>query len=268
MIMEALQFLVELGAEKTKEIFEGDGVEHHLINGKLEELDRPLPNRSHTFRTLDGFIDYLQSDHAKKTTINTDDDERGKDVVFVGSDSIRAQLLYQESTANEHRLNLNLEESEEFLALRKLFDGVSQKDLWRMLVTDLTGCINNSLLLAIGQLDVTEKNVQQTRIDTSGIEQREGSNGITILYPAQNGEGELIAPLKVDWDWTGRIWECFNQEAVVHLRLEIELEKNGLKFKFHPSRLELVMSGQRADIVETLRERLPKEQFDVFEGVY
>jgi len=262
---KAIEALLENGEKRCKvvDVFGDHENECKAVydgNGAVELYDFPIKHppvaRDHRFTTLDGLKDYLSSDHCK-------DDG----VIFVSANHVDVDLQYKQHNENAQFVSLRLEPSEEFRALEFLMKGdVGQKDLWRALITTLHGCLDQSLLMTIQQIDFKAAEQDTVKIDVSGITSNAGGRHVEVTYPATGGEGSQTTTLEVDWKWTGRIWECFDREFEIDLRLELDTS-DGLSFTFHPRRLESVMRTARLALVDHIADGLPK-QFTVHEGEY
>jgi hypothetical protein len=223
-------------------------------NGDLELVDfmKEPPARDHGFSSLEGFLEYLNSPHCTHDS----------GVVFVGNDIV-ADLNYRNVVP--HRAGVELKLSAEYMALGMLLDNpLLQKDLWRMLVTQLNGCIAPSLLLAISQIRVKASDESSVKIALTGLSDRQAAASVSVLYPDPSGKCDQTANIPVDWDWTGRLWEPFDHETVIQLRLEVVVA-DGLRFRFHAANIERVQRSERQALVEKIRGALPS-QFTCYEG--
>jgi hypothetical protein len=232
------------GEEETKLILSGPGRE-----SMLKAFKKEAPARRHKFASLAGFVGYLNSKHCE---------EGG--VVFVGPTVAHADLRYQSSA--RHQVDLTLAKAEEFDALTRLGGGVGQKDLWRLLVSKLHGCLPEALLLAVASINVKGAIAANVEIEHTGLSQGGTSEQIVVNM------GTSQAPVNVNWQWKGRIWECFDREFTVDLRLEIAMEDAAPKFTFHAQRLETVLREAREALVAELETTITAGRFLVFEGTY
>lgn len=261
MLKEAIDRLLEIATravpvgtpiyEDSTKIVLGMQTTQELV---IKEISKPVMTRGHSFSTLEGFLDYLNSAHTEK--------DHG--IIFVGEKLVRANLRYDQAIEH-HNVMLELEESDELTALRKLFEGVYQKNLWRMLITDLDGHIDDDLLLSIAQLSMASKAESEAVIDATGIVAGSQSNQVAIMFKSKNDASER-ANLRVDWIFHGRMWACFKREYDVRLRLELDATSSGLRFIFHARGLEDVLSAARADLVSEIDTKIPKDRFTVHEG--
>lgn len=212
--------------------------------GEVEWYNNPPLQFSHDMNSLADFTAFLNSKHSG---------ENG--CVFVSEHSVLADLNYQEPGERECRLPLVC--SEEFLALKEMEQGVGQKRLWALLVTKLTGCVEDALLLSIRNVAIHATKKGEVEIDNTGI--ASGGEGQHVTLSMPGGPAEEI---QVDWTAKVRIWECFDKQYNIQLRLVIDTDE-GLTFTFHRVRLDKVLRQARADLVHALREDVV---FDVFDG--
>lgn len=247
-------------------IYENSKVKVFLASGpdgfKVHTQKLTTFERSHNFVTLEGFADYLNSTHAK--------DDNG--IIFVGPDRVFADLIYglgddERKSVETHTLNLALGESEEFKALRRFFSPINQRDLWKLLITKLDGCIDPKLLLAIGSIRVAAAQEAKAEIDFSGLSSGAKSASVKVNFTTKEGS-QASGPIRVDWTFTGRIWESFANPYVIPLRLELEETDKGIVFTFHPRSLESVLRQARADLVAEISSKVPADRFTVHEGTY
>jgi hypothetical protein len=233
--------------------------------------------RAHSFRSLPGFLEYLNSVYCATIRVhpapnNTDEGAEGAmntievpahGVLFVGVSRVVADLAYGQ-LPNQYAF-LDLAFSEEYQALMRLFNGVSQRELWRLLITSLDGCIDRGLLLSIGQIAIAPAGNNTIRIDDVGVVDQSVREALDITWGA-GAKGDKTATIQTQWTWTGRIFECFALTASIRLRLEVQTSEKGIQFLFHPQRLETVLRDTRESLVADIRSSLPKH-ISVYEGV-
>lgn len=211
----------------------------------------------HAFGTLAGLLDYLQSDIAGN--------EAEPVAVFVNQNDIVAMIDYP--TLPKKSVKISLDDSEEMAALRRLFNPISQKDLWRVLMTDLDGCIPPELAYAISNMDIKIDGDISVKIGPAGAGSKSASEKITVNLPT--GKGDKTVDLSRKWEFKGRMWRCFDREAAIELTLEVHTD-NGVGFQFHPKRLDKVVDENRAALVAEIRKALNanevESRFLVFEG--
>lgn len=215
---------------------------------------KPPVCRDHQVTTLPSFAGYLA--------------ERAPDangLVWVGEKSVVADLAYL--SQNPQRVTMCLREAEEFEALRKLCSQAwSQRELWRLLVTDLDGCIDRSLALQIRGIRTTGKAETNIEIEPSGLTSGSAGSTIAVTYRDPSGAGAHTAEIADQFDWRGRIWECFGVLFTVGLRLELEVGEKGLTFRFWPRRIETELARARLALVDALRQQVPAG-YTVHEGM-
>ncbi len=264
---EAIQELVAMGSDgrvvevhRTAEMryvlvdkgeaLSGDGGPV-IRNLEVMEFANDVPRRCHQVATLDSLVDLVKWRGPAKDGA----------VVFVDERQVVADLDYEGRI--EDAVVLALKGSEEYVGLQKLCGGLDQKALWRLLVTDLYGCVPSNLAMAVGGIKLKAKGEETIEINALGLVDGSGRSGIEVSF--RDGQtGEHTAQLPCEVTWKGRIWECWEREFEVVLRLEVTNEQ-GLRFTFHPRRLESVLQMARLELVGELRERLG-DGAQVFEG--
>jgi hypothetical protein len=149
--------------------------------------------------------------------------------------------------------------------------GVDQRTLWRLLVTDLADAMDNELFLSVGKIQVAAKRGSDVEIDVSGLSNESSESRIEVRFP-QNAQGDMkSAQIQTDWSWKGRIWECFEREYEIQLRLELKVDE-GLAFHFHARRLQQVLRDARRELVTHVRDEVKTvpefavEHVSVYEG--
>lgn len=253
MTQEALEYLHGSGSEFNVVLDEPAAVTI-AINGATHTIKKEVAKRKHQFKTLGGFIDYMNSSHCKADS----------GVVFVGSGVVLADLKYQVPGA-EHTAALQLEFSEEYNALQKLFKGVGQRELWRLLITSLDGCLPPDLLLQVGSIKIEDSKNVSSKIQNSGLADHAAS--AVMKMSTVDGKGNPMQyEIGLDWTWNGRIWEAFDYQFPIPIRLELDVE--GPKFTFHPRRLETILRDARLLLIGELTKGLSATEgrFTVHEG--
>ena len=262
--MDLKDSIIELitRGENTTKVFDvfddGDAIHKLIVYGagvkpEIRQFEKVAVPRNHTFKSLDGFVDYLNSSHCAED----------KGVLFVGDRAVEANLAY--GTYSQQRISLPLDFSEEFEALISIMRGVEQKGLWRALVSTLKGCIDASLLLAVSQVRVSGTTEKDCKVDITGVQNGTARDAFSVTFQERKDGATTTREIPVDWAWKGRIWECFDSEYEIKLRLEIEATENGLRFLFHPERLKRLMRESRLDLVRSIAAKVP-DQFTVHEG--
>ncbi|MEN6536478.1 MAG: hypothetical protein ABFD89_22675 [Bryobacteraceae bacterium] len=253
MLKEFFDRLREVGAE-PRLVHTDDLKTVFSINGDLKEISIVPPLRGHKFTSLEGLIDYLNSDRSGI----------GTGVVFVGETQILAELAYMER--RRETAGTALRESEEFRGLMELTKGVAQKRLWELLVTVLFDSMNKGLLLQIQNLGVKIEKDGEISIQRSGLTDAKVSAKMTITC-AKAGKADERGEVNLDWTWKGRIWECWDREFEIPLTLELNVDE-GLRFIFHPNRLETRLREARLALAAHLQGKLNSERFRVYEGTF
>lgn len=264
-LKDALEYVVGLNDQQElfQEIFDnGDsmtiGVKDTIGAVTLYDFPKPPLDMKHRFQTLEGLVDFLSSNHAK---------DGG--VVFVGEHSIIADYGYGGHTTK--RATLRLEFSTEMQSLEKLMKGVQHKYLWQLLNAELDGYIDKSLALAVSQVRITGNTEQSVKIFDSGLSDESAQRHVSVVFADSQGKGEHTAELKTEWEWNGRVWECFEDITKIDLRLELMEEavgdgKRKLIYKFYPRRLMQILRDSRQRLVDYLADSLKSKNFLVLEG--
>ena len=260
---EALQYVADLALE-GRNIHEAKDIVYRALknpdgSSHIEEYARDPVPRNHKFEALDGFLNYLKSDHCKD-----------EGVIFVSPDLIFADLEYGEY--GQQNISLALTHSEEYNAFLSIchVDGdnyfMPQKEIWRKLISSLADTIDPAFLLQVQGIGLGQSNKAKFEIDNSGITSTKVAQKVSITVSQENKESKT-APFLIDWEWKGRIWECFNKEYNISFRVEVETDDSGIGFICHPKRKQTVLRRAREDIVDNLIKVVPK-QFKVYEGQY
>lgn len=230
---------------------QGDG------NVEMIQYFKPRAVRSHVFASVDGFVDYLNGPWC----------EGAKGVVFVGLNTVHADLDY--GARDMQRAKLELAPATEYNAFLQLTskEGITQKDLFTLLNSELTGCIDKTLFAAIRQIKLSSRAEHNVEIDVTGIESRGGSDVMTVQI-TEPGKATEQNQLKLDWGWEGRIWECFNDQFKTPLRMQLSTERV-FRFVFHRPGHARVLRDARQQLVEHIRGQLKDAgRFEVYEGAY
>ena len=262
---EAIEYLYEQGKLDTRvlDVHEGAESVHKLIvnsDGKSELKEYPYPpiSRDHVTYSIDDFVKYLKSNHAK---------DGG--VIMVNETDVVADLAYAKHATFLARLPLRF--STEFVALQELFEGVGHKELWSLLISHLDGCIDEALLASLSMIHVSASTVGNTEIESTGVQNASISAKVNILCQSREGADKTPVSMKTDWKFTGRLWEYYDKTCDIDLRMEVDVagkeNEKKLVFKFHPKKLERIKSEMRAALVERLRKDLTgHEKFIVIQG--
>lgn len=228
---------------------------HFAVGGGIQHVPKPKALRGHHFTTTQGYIDYLKSDRAGE----------GKAVVFVDASEVRAELDYMSEL--RQTATLKLAESEEFIALRALISGVNQKTLWRLMLTKLAGCIDVSLMLQTANLNIKATSDSDIQIQATGLENKNQSAQVTVTWTDPKTKGSHSAQVRTDWIWSGRIWQAFDMVFDIALTMEIDTD-SGIKFIFHPNRLDNALEKARLALVDKIKGDLAGKdsRYTVHEG--
>lgn len=248
-------------------------VSRHLIhNGRhakpeVVTIQKELFERNHTFLDLESFLAFLQRPDVGRTGLTAhgkSDDPNQSGLVFVSPDKIEATLLYGHPL--RHKATLPIKDSEEFAAILRLGDGVTQKELWRLLITALDAKVDPALLVQISSIGIRAKDDREFTIRPAGLTQGQARNAL-IVSTLNPTTGEQVSEIRTDWVFHVRLWECFETEYDIPTVLEIVPTDNGLMFLFHPKGLQDILRQARQDLVEEINTALPS-QFKAYCGEY
>lgn len=254
--VEALDRIAEMGAE-FREVLDTPEKKWVVINGELLEIPKPNAAQRHQFTTLEGFCEYLNSNRSGD----------GPCQVFAGSDAVVAELDYMAQLRRTATLGLAF--SEEYVALRKLMQGIAQKELWRALLTTLDGRIDSGLLMQVSDLNIKVESQSSLQIQLGGGQDRKSTDTVRITAPSEDGKGTQTKALQTQWTWVGRIWEAFGIETCIPLTMEVVAGDKAIGFVFHPRNLTTILRDVRAELVSTLRERLAENpRVQIVEGQF
>ena len=267
--IQAIHNLFEDQAGKLTPLPEDSRRQRFLLNngrhGKPEILSikKEIFERAHKFSDLQSFVAFLKRPDAGRTALDTVKDGH-PGLVFVAENYIQASLLYGHPLS--HTASLNIKESEEFQAIRTLSQGVSQKALWRFLVTSLDAKVDPSLLLQISSLGIKSKDDREFTIRSAGLGQGKASNAL-IVSTLNPTTGEQVSEIRTDWGFNVPLWDCFDRSYVIQTVLEIVPTDQGLKFFFHIKSLADILRVARRDLVEDISAELP-DNFAAYCGDY
>ena len=262
MIQEALKYIVGL-SNKVETVFESESAKNVSINGEIKRIEKPIERRYHAFYTLDGFLSYLQS--ARSNPIDRIGQPAPNGIIFVEQEKVVADLDYLSEVPQ--RAVLPLEPSEEFMALMALANGVSQKQLWRLLVTKLADHLPVDLLMQISNITIKKESAEDLEISHGGLGQRGAADKIRISCAGKKVGDSQITDLDTAWVWSGRLWEAISVEVQISLTLEVEADRE-LRFIFHPRQLVGMQRQSLLAIAKKLERELKGDRFTVHEGHY
>lgn len=249
---------VKLHVTETEEIY--------LLTTKqgpvFERFAKIPKHEAHKIETVEGFLDYLKARCPEHDGI-----------VFVNAGSIYSRLHYRQDAninPNDGHVQVPLLFSEEYAALMTICGTpVNQKTLRDLLIGPLASTLDVQLELLISSIRISPSAMHQVQIDTAGIARSESKRSVAITFPLPNGQGATeTKDIPLEWDWQGRIFEAFDKEYDIRLRLDLAYnEETGLKFKFIPRRLDRVLRQARLDLVSDLKGKVPAN-FTVHEGTF
>lgn len=274
MIQQALDWMFQQGLQRAKsEIINArpDAADYLITHGdghtEVVSYAKPV-EYLHSFRTVEGLVGYLNSRHCGGV-------ENG--IVFVGRKKVYANIAYHSNQSQGAFMLLDFAEG--FLGLRRLFDGVGPKDLWRLLVTQMWGTIDPALGADVRAIRIDSGSSNEIEIDDLGIVARDGNQRtLNISYP--DGKELKNKQIRTEYQYEGRIFECMPNVYCITLRVEVLVSNGSLIFKFHPRQFESVMTQARQDIVNALSDGqfdgigqptcapLDPSRWTVHEGVY
>lgn len=249
--VETLNQIVALGAANT--VVHEDSIQISVLaNGVIHTIKKDNPQRGHTFTSLEGFLSYLDSDRSGA----------GPGVIFVGEASVKADLDYLSPVHQSVTLPLSF--SEEYEALNGLMRGIGQKDLWRLLLTKLDGCIPVDLFMQISNIRVANESKADLQIERIGLGKVNAVSAIRVTYTT--GKGSETADVGTEWVYEGRIWESYSKKFQIPLTMEVSTD-GGLKFQFHPRKLETILRQARLELVGDVNAGV-SARFTVHEGKF
>lgn len=225
---------------------------------KIERVWRGPQDIQHSFKTIEGLVDYLKSPHCSEEALPAN----ATPIIMVGSEFINANLA--EGQYNIHTADLVLTASAEWRALQTLERGVGQAKLFDLLANELYGCFDPTLYMTIKQINYKKTEEAQVSIDTFGMKDGSASIVQKISFPGKNGERNSL-DIAEEWEWKGRIWDSWDEEFTVTCRLTMDTS-SGLMFKFTPRRPETVLRKAHLDLVEMIKGQIP-EHMTCHEGV-
>ena len=243
---ETVELLLKTGRD-TENVFNVHENSHDRIllvregtDGALVErvYRKELPGQSFQLSSVASFVQFL----VDRGTASTD--------VWVGPYVVMADL--DRATPQLWMANLLLPPSEEMKALQRLFAGVYQKDLWRLLSTDLFDSFPDSLLMSVSSIRTKKEIGRQVDFSVTGIESSKANQTISVEF--QDGDQRRDVSIGVEWPWTGRLWSCWDRQDTIHTRLQLDYDddKHALLFTFHARRLSEVYETARDALVEHL----------------
>lgn len=247
MARESLEYLVALGKDvaQTRLLLEDSDSRTYLItningNTEIKTFQKEPPLINHKILTLKGFADYINK---------TDDSNT---IIFVDENEILADFNVNKN--HKYRAYCPLTPTKSFKCLQQLFSGAAQKQLWRMLVTELDGCFDPSLECYIGSIQFSESTEKKIEISNAGLINGTANRAQRINFQPTSNSNIQSVDIPMNWLWKGKIWDCFDSVAEINLRLEIENDDGKLIFIFHPKSLEEMIRAQKELLVDQLKE--------------
>ncbi len=256
MIQEALEYLVTTGKQLCSviDVHSNSDETIKLVNATVSTFKAEPWCWNHKFGSLSGLLSFVNSAHCADRT----------GVIWVNRNGITVHPSYE--TNRSDRLALPATFSDAWNALQQLTHSIGQRNLWRLLVTDLAEAMppTGALLALIQNIKIKSASADEVTIGASGETSQAGASSLMVTYPGKTG-ASAEARIDVNWLWKGRIWDTFEKEYEVNLRLELVTGPEGLTFTFHPRSIQDVLRQMRLDIVEQVQAKLPKH-FTVYEG--
>ncbi len=257
-LMDVIRHAEQVGADNVRStlIHRTEDEERILVRKgndaepEILVLKRQRPDRRHSFDDLEGFVEYLNSSHTA--------DDAG--IVFVSDNQVSADLAYKQHSIQTALLGLTL--SPEYQALSNLKE-VSQKELFTILISDLSGCFPDELLLQIRSIRVNKDNEGTVKIDPLGVVS--GKQGLVTKITATGAGDVQEAEIGTEWTFEVPVWTCMDEVYEVKTRLEVDVVNGALFFTFHRIRIDKVLRSAKKNLVAELSETV--ERFDVYEGV-
>lgn len=269
--VESLKYLVDIGRQEKKvvPVFEDDWQITQLVysdgNWHIETFAKPGPKRHHVFRTLESFMNYTNAQIPVPSVVEEDVSYDGY-VIFVDDGKVEALFDYRGHREEKERISLPLVRADEYGALLDIKDDenpITQRDLWKLLISNLDGCLDPALMVAISQINLQAERIKNCQIDTTGISQSSDRNQVRLVF--SGAKGDVSTSIPTDWTWKGRIWECFDRTYEIGLRMEVRQNGDTLGFVFHPRRLASVYQKAKMDLVRDIKSRLI-HTIGVYEG--
>lgn len=259
---DAVERLIDAGRAEVvhRDVYVDHTHEHRLVrigDGlELRSFERAAPPVEVVCSTLEGLVDYCNGPFCAGVDAG---------LVLVRPDHV---IVADANPGGwrRHQVILHLERAPEFCAFNAVVGKPhDQQGLWRLLVGDLAGCIDDALTLSVQRLRVVKTQEVDIDIDVAGVTSGGARQTATVKYKAANGEPGSV-PLQLDWQWTGRLWKAFGERATVDFRVLVaEGEKGGVGIQFLPRKLDVAVAAVTGELVEDLRERL-HERWQVYEG--
>jgi hypothetical protein len=218
MLEEAIERLAEFGRNETlvQDVHEGTEKITKLVltddGYSVREFDRPEVTHNHQLEDLGSLQRFIGTEPA---------------TVFVNTGDVVADRNYGKH--RQDRARMGLVKSDEWRALEACAQGVKQKELWRLLVSKLVGCCDESLLMYVRSVKITDDSQGKVEISTVGSVSAAAGRVIKVRMGAEEKD------IPETWKFKVRVWDQMATSYDVDTRLEIDTESG--KFIFHPIRL-------------------------------
>jgi hypothetical protein len=198
----------------------------------IERMPRARKRRRLEFLSLGSFADWVS--HF---------DPDGNPVVLVDEEAVVAQWNLTGHEA-AHVARLPLELSESWRALERLFAGVGQQELHKLLSTSLSGHVDDLLMMQIAKLSHVSTSELNVDIKRTGLGDAQARQAMRLFFSGPEGQDD--ADIEVNWEYIGPVWTCFQEPITIPLRMVIsKQEKGGLVFEFAPVGKEAALIAYR-----------------------
>lgn len=259
------RYLVETGREKDPILRQIETPEHTILialdkEGDLSSLSlsKALPPIEREFHTIDGFAAYLSGPHSPATTEHPG-------MVLFNVHHAEAIAWLTPHTPRRDRAFYHPRHTDEYRALGKLTHGVTQHELWRLLVTDLADSIPPEILLAISDLSVRSKSEEDAEINLLGIKSEKRVTGYSIVTHDAKGQART-AEIPATTKWIGPIYEDTPGRRCYEIDLRLEVTTNPLRFIFHAQSLAQAVRRADHDLERAIKDAIPSDRYTVHEG--
>jgi len=262
MLKEALEYLTELSAGNGPAVIdvheEKDQVHKLVVRGvgqPAELVTYPITrprDKKYFFEDLDAFTDFVNTQLPPPV------------VVMCGDEFLDAIGAFNQG--REWYARLELRQTDEFKALQKAYQGVTQEEMWRLLITDLDGCVGPELLLAVSQLQVRQMAETNVQIDLVGLQDVASRRALEVT--CTDAKGKLVtAAVPQEVVWKGPVYTCLADAFTLKLRVVVQAREGKIQFSLHPRR-----PGEfRREVLHVIHDRVAdalkdNEQIEVYEG--
>lgn len=226
-------------------------LDYVVIGGEVVEIEKPPADMYVRVDTIADFVTYAADRLADAAA-----------VVAIGKS---VELLSATHCHHWDKITMPMEKTPERVALGKLMEGVDQRQLWELLVTDLRDAMGEGLLLTIQNIAISEDAADHVKISSVGLADASGHRAIRIQSAADGGAKHADIP--ENWQWSGALFKCCDEfQVTIELRLVVSKQNNGaLQFRFVPIAMHKAERETRDMLARALREQLPK-QYTIFSG--